>query len=66
MSQTETPPALQVRIVPVTPLQQNCSLIWDTATKHAAFVDPGGDIDRLLGFVGHIDVRALHTRSAEL
>ena len=24
------------------------------------------DIDRLLGFVGHIDVRSLHTRSAEL
>jgi len=24
------------------------------------------DIDRLLGFVGHIDVRSLHTRTAEL
>jgi glyoxylase-like metal-dependent hydrolase (beta-lactamase superfamily II) len=33
--------------VPVTPLQQNCSLIWCTETNRAAFVDPGGDLDRL-------------------
>ncbi len=42
-----------MRIVPVTPLQQNCSLIWDITTKQAAFVDPGGDIDRLLGALDH-------------
>lgn len=53
MSQSQTQPQIQVRIVPVTPLQQNCSLIWDTATKHAAFVDPGGDIDKLQGALDH-------------
>ncbi len=42
-------PQLQIRVSPVTPLQQNCSLIWNEATKNAALVDPGGDIDRLLG-----------------
>jgi hydroxyacylglutathione hydrolase len=42
-------PKLQIRVIPVTPLQQNCSLIWNEATKNAALVDPGGDIDRLLG-----------------
>jgi glyoxylase-like metal-dependent hydrolase (beta-lactamase superfamily II) len=42
-------PKLQVRIIPVTPLQQNCSLIWNEATKHAAMVDPGGDIEVLMG-----------------
>ena len=52
MSQSAQP-KLELRIVPVTPLQQNCSLIWDTATKHAAFVDPGGDIDVLLGALTH-------------
>lgn len=46
---SEGQPKLQVRVVPVTPLQQNCSLIWNEATKNAALVDPGGDIDRLLG-----------------
>lgn len=53
MSQASPTPKFQVRIVPVTPLQQNCSLVWDTATKHAAFVDPGGDIDKLLGALAH-------------
>jgi glyoxylase-like metal-dependent hydrolase (beta-lactamase superfamily II) len=38
---------LKAAIIPVTPLQQNCSLIWCTATMKGAFVDPGGDIDRL-------------------
>ena len=38
-----------IRIVPVTLLQQNCSLIWDTNTKHAVLVDPGGDVDTLMG-----------------
>ncbi len=48
---TEAPPEskLQLRLVPVTPLQQNCSLLWDTETKHALMVDPGGDIDKLMG-----------------
>ncbi|MGI4879509.1 MAG: MBL fold metallo-hydrolase [Janthinobacterium lividum] len=39
---------MQVVIVPVTPLQQNCSLLWCTATMRGAFVDPGGDLERLL------------------
>jgi hydroxyacylglutathione hydrolase len=46
-------PKLQIRILPVTPLQQNCSLIWNEETKHAAFVDPGGDADQLMGALAH-------------
>lgn len=46
---TEAP--LRAAIIPVTPLQQNCSLLWCTATKKAAVVDPGGDLDRILGAV---------------
>ena len=38
---------LKAAIVPVTPLQQNCTLLWCTATMRGAFVDPGGDLDRL-------------------
>ena len=53
MSHALPEPKLQIRIVPVTPLQQNCSLIWDTASKHAAYVDPGGDIEKLLGALDH-------------
>lgn len=40
-------PPLKAAIVPVTPLQQNCTLLWCTATNKAAFVDPGGDLPRL-------------------
>ncbi|MEO7505317.1 MAG: MBL fold metallo-hydrolase [Sphingomicrobium sp.] len=40
-------PPLQATIIPVTPLQQNCTLLWCTATMRGAFVDPGGDLDRL-------------------
>ena len=40
-------PPLQAIIVPVTPLQQNCTLIWCTKTMRGAFTDPGGDLDRL-------------------
>jgi glyoxylase-like metal-dependent hydrolase (beta-lactamase superfamily II) len=40
-------PPLKAVIVPVTPLQQNCTLFWCTATNKAAFVDPGGDLGRL-------------------
>lgn len=40
-------PPLQAMVIPVTPLQQNCTLLWCTATMRGAFIDPGGDIDRL-------------------
>ena len=44
MSEPQPPePPLRAAILPVTPLQQNCSLIWCTKTKRGAFVDPGGD-----------------------
>ena len=38
---------LRAAIIPVTPLQQNCTLLWCTATMRAAFVDPGGDLTKL-------------------
>ncbi|WP_375397761.1 MBL fold metallo-hydrolase [uncultured Sphingomonas sp.] len=40
-------PSLRAAIIPVTPLQQNCTLLWCTATMRGAFVDPGGDLPRL-------------------
>ncbi|MEE4199265.1 MBL fold metallo-hydrolase [Erythrobacter sp.] len=38
---------MKAAILPVTPLQQNCSLIWCTKTMRGALVDPGGDLDKL-------------------
>ncbi len=34
----------QVKIIPVTPFQQNCALVWNAETKLGAVVDPGGDV----------------------
>ncbi|MCF8176153.1 MAG: MBL fold metallo-hydrolase [Burkholderiaceae bacterium] len=39
---------MEYRIIPVTPFEQNCTLLWCTETMKGAFVDPGGDIDKLL------------------
>jgi hydroxyacylglutathione hydrolase len=44
---TETQPPMRVAIVPVTAFEQNCSLVWCTKTMRGAFVDPGGDLDKL-------------------
>ncbi len=41
-------PLLQVRSVPVTNFEQNCSIIMCQKTRRAAIVDPGGDIDRIV------------------
>ena len=39
--------SLKAAILPVTPFQQNCSLIWCEETKLGAVVDPGGDLERV-------------------
>ena len=38
---------LQRLVVPVTPFQQNCSIVWCAKTGKGAVVDPGGDLDRI-------------------
>ena len=40
-------PELQAAIIPVTPFQQNCVLIWDDASKQAWVIDPGGNVPRI-------------------
>jgi glyoxylase-like metal-dependent hydrolase (beta-lactamase superfamily II) len=42
---------MRVVVVPVTPFQQNCSLAICEATRRAALIDPGGDLDVLLAQV---------------
>jgi len=38
---------MQIAVVPVTPFQQNCSVIWCERTHRAAVVDPGGDLEQI-------------------
>ena len=49
-------PPLRAAILPVTPLQQNCSLVWCTKTMRGAFVDPGGDLPKLRDAVARAGV----------
>ncbi len=34
-------------VVPVTPFQQNCRLLWCEATRRAVVIDPGGDVPEI-------------------
>lgn len=47
---------LQFRIVPVTPLQQNCTLLWCEETREAALIDPGGEAELILAAVAEAGV----------
>ena len=47
--------SIKVTIVPVTPFQQNCSVLKCEASGRGAIVDPGGDIDNILKAVEQLD-----------
>ena len=40
--------ALNATVIPVTPFEQNCTLLRCDATNEGAVVDPGGDLDLIL------------------
>ena len=50
-------PVLKAAIVPVTPFEQNCTLIWDDETKIAAVVDPGGDVQRIMDAIVELQLK---------
>jgi hydroxyacylglutathione hydrolase len=45
--ETETKAKAGAVIVPVTPFEQNCTIIWCEATRRAVVIDPGGDVPRI-------------------
>ena len=47
---------LRAAIVPVTPIEQNCTLIWCTETMKAAVIDPGGDLPRIKAAIAQAGV----------
>ena len=49
--------SIQCTIVPVTPYQQNCSVIKCESSGRAAIVDPGGDVERILVAVETMDAQ---------
>lgn len=49
-------PILKAAIVPVTPFEQNCTLVWDDETKRGAVVDPGGDVARIASAIEQVGI----------
>jgi len=47
---------VKVIVIPVTAFEQNCSLLICEQSNHAAIVDPGGDIDRILAAIDEAEV----------
>jgi glyoxylase-like metal-dependent hydrolase (beta-lactamase superfamily II) len=50
---------MEVTVVPVTPFQQNCSVLRCTATGRGAVVDPGGDLDRVLAAAEGVELESI-------
>jgi hydroxyacylglutathione hydrolase len=48
---------LSIAIIPVTPFEQNCTILWDEATMVGAVVDPGGDVEQILGALDEVGVK---------
>jgi hydroxyacylglutathione hydrolase len=48
---------LRGAMVPVTPFQQNCAILWDDDSKAGIIVDPGGDVDRILAAIDQSGAR---------
>ena len=49
--------SLKCAIIPVTPFQQNSTLVWNGDTMVGASIDPGGDIDHILSTRDEVGIR---------
>ena len=56
MTDQQSEPPLRVGIIPVTPLEQNCTLLWCTKTMRGALCDVGGDLDKVRAVVAKVGV----------
>jgi len=45
---------MKIAVIPVTPFQQNCTLLVCEQTMQGAVVDPGGDIEKILDAISQI------------
>ncbi len=48
---------LKAAIVPVTPFQQNCTILWEEPSKRAVLIDPGGEVPRILDAIDRLGVQ---------
>lgn len=61
-----SPTGFKLKSFSVGPLQCNCSLLWDEATKEAILVDPGDDAPKILTEIKNLDLKVktiVHTHA---
>lgn len=60
-TKAETKAKAGATIIPVSPFQQNCTLLWSEATREAIVVDPGGDVPDILAAIekANVTVKAI-------
>jgi glyoxylase-like metal-dependent hydrolase (beta-lactamase superfamily II) len=49
---------LRYQTLPVTPFQQNCSIVWCDQTMEGAIIDPGGDLPLIRAALLRLEVKA--------
>jgi glyoxylase-like metal-dependent hydrolase (beta-lactamase superfamily II) len=47
---------LKLAIIPVTPFEQNCSILFCEKTREAAVIDPGGDLEKIENALAKLNV----------
>ena len=50
-------PKLQIAVIPVTPFEQNCAIVFDGESKVGAVVDPGGDLPKIHAAIAQVGVK---------
>ncbi len=48
---------LDLKLIPVTPFAQNCSLLYDTESKEGVLIDPGGEAEKLKSALEQLGVK---------
>jgi len=48
---------MKYHVIPVTPFQQNCSILWCEKTRAAVVVDPGGELERIIAAATQLEVK---------
>jgi glyoxylase-like metal-dependent hydrolase (beta-lactamase superfamily II) len=48
--------ALKAAVIPVTPFQQNCAILWEEETGRGVVVDPGGEVPNILSALAELKV----------
>ncbi len=49
-------PELKAAVIPVTPFQQNCTILFEEPDRRALVVDPGGEVPRILEAIRKLGV----------